>query len=51
MEGIITKWVTRWRAKGGVGDLRGAIHAIEKLIEVEQAAEERSKARAAQLGI
>ena len=33
LEGIITKWVTRWRFKGGVADLRKAQHAIEKLVE------------------
>lgn len=31
---IITKWVERWRDKGGVEDLRKAQHAIAKYIEV-----------------
>ena len=31
---IITKWVERWRDKGGVEDLEKARHAIEKYIEV-----------------
>jgi hypothetical protein len=31
---IITKWVERWRDKGGVEDLRKAQHAIEKYISV-----------------
>ena len=31
---IITKWVERWRDKGGLEDLLKARHAIEKYIEV-----------------
>lgn len=31
---IITKWVERWRDKGGVEDLKKAQHAIEKYIEL-----------------
>ena len=31
---IITKWVERWRDKGGVEDLEKARHAIDKYIEV-----------------
>jgi hypothetical protein len=31
---IITKWVERWRDKGGIEDLRKARHAIDKYIEV-----------------
>jgi len=31
---IITKWVERWRDKGGVEDLKKAQHAIQKYIEV-----------------
>ena len=30
---IITKWVERWRKKGGIEDLRKARHAIDKYIE------------------
>jgi hypothetical protein len=30
------KYITRFRAKGGVEDLRKAIHVIEMLIEFEQ---------------
>ena len=32
-EGNIIKYVSRWRHKGGVDDLRKAKHYIEKLIE------------------
>lgn len=31
---IITKWVERWREKGGLQDLCKARHAIDKYIEV-----------------
>lgn len=31
---IITKWIERWRKKGGLEDLRKARHAIDKYIEV-----------------
>ena len=31
---IITKWVERWRDKGGVEDLHKARHALDKYIEV-----------------
>ena len=29
------KYLTRWRDKGGIEDLRKAKHYIEKLIEIE----------------
>lgn len=31
---IITKWIERWRDKGGLEDLRKAYHALGKYIEV-----------------
>lgn len=34
-EGNIVKYVTRWREKGGVEDLRKARHYLDKLIELE----------------
>lgn len=34
-EGNAIKYLTRWRDKGGVDDLRKAKHYIEKLIELE----------------
>lgn len=34
-EGCVVKYVTRWRAKNGVADLRKAIHFLELLIELE----------------
>lgn len=34
-EGNICKYVTRWREKGGVEDLRKARHYIDKLIELQ----------------
>lgn len=35
LEGNVIKYISRWRQKGGVEDLRKAKHHIEKLIEVE----------------
>ena len=35
-EGNVVKYVTRWRDKNGVADLRKAIHYLELLIELEQ---------------
>lgn len=34
-EGNIVKYVSRWRDKGGVQDLRKAQHYLEKLIELQ----------------
>lgn len=36
-EGQITKYVSRWRDKGGIQDLEKARHFLDKLIEVEKA--------------
>ena len=33
---IITKWVERWRKKGGLEDLYKAQHALERYIKVEE---------------
>lgn len=40
-EGNVIKYVTRWRDKGGLDDLRKARHYIDLLIELEQAAARR----------
>lgn len=37
LEGTAIKYLSRWRSKNGIEDLRKAIHFIEKLIEVELA--------------
>lgn len=37
LEGNAIKYLTRWREKGGIEDLKKAQHYVEKLIEVEQA--------------
>lgn len=34
-ETYVVKYVTRWRDKGGVQDLKKAIHCLELLIELE----------------
>ena len=36
-QGIITKYVMRWREKGGIQDLEKGLHSLAKYIEVEQA--------------
>lgn len=36
IEGNVIKYVTRWRAKGGVQDLMKARHFIDLLIEMER---------------
>lgn len=38
-EGSVIKYVTRWRAKGGIPDLEKAKHFIELLIELEKKAQ------------
>lgn len=35
LEGCAIKYLSRWREKGGVNDLRKARHYIDKLIELE----------------
>ena len=35
-EGNCLKYVSRWKDKGGVEDLKKAIHYLEKLIELEE---------------
>lgn len=35
-EGSAIKYLTRWRCKGGIEDLRKAKHFIDLLIEMEQ---------------
>ena len=35
IEGSVIKYVSRWRAKGGVADLKKARHFIDLLIELE----------------
>jgi hypothetical protein len=36
LEGTAVKYVSRWRAKGGIQDLEKAVHALKYLIELEQ---------------
>lgn len=36
-EGCVIKYVSRWKEKGGVEDLRKARHFLDLLIEAEQA--------------
>lgn len=39
-QGQITKYVTRWKKKGGVLDLKKAKHFLDKYIELSEKAEE-----------
>jgi hypothetical protein len=34
LEGNIVKYISRWRDKGGIEDLRKVMHYTEKLIEI-----------------
>lgn len=34
LEGNVVKYVSRWKDKGGIDDLRKARHYLDKLIEV-----------------
>lgn len=36
-EGNVVKYVSRWRKKGGVADLKKAAHYLQKLIELAEA--------------
>lgn len=40
LEGNIIKYLTRWRDKNGVEDLRKAQHYLEKLIEINDVPKE-----------
>jgi len=37
LDGNAVKYLSRWRLKGGIQDLKKARHYIDKLIEVEEA--------------
>lgn len=37
LDGNAIKYLTRWREKGGIEDLKKAMHYVQKLIEVESA--------------
>jgi hypothetical protein len=36
LEGTALKYIARWRDKGGINDIKKAIHFLEKLVEVEE---------------
>ena len=36
LDGNAVKYLSRWKVKGGVQDLKKAQHYIEKLIEIEE---------------
>jgi hypothetical protein len=39
LEGNVIKYVSRWKDKGGIIDLKKARHYLDKLIELEEAKE------------
>ncbi len=45
-QGVITKYVERWKRKNGLEDLRKAQHYLEKYIELVEAAAAKDKAEA-----
>ena len=40
LEGTALKYIARWQDKGGLNDIKKAIHFLEKLVEVEEAKKE-----------
>lgn len=36
LDGTALKYISRWRHKGGVEDIKKAIHFLEKLVEEEE---------------
>jgi len=51
LDGTAIKYIARWKHKGGVEDIRKAIHFLEKLIEVENGHEHVSEGDQAVRGI
>lgn len=43
LEGTAIKYITRWKDKGGIQDIKKAIHFLEKLMEVYYAEEEKAR--------
>lgn len=43
LEGTAIKYITRWKDKGGIQDIKKAIHFLEKLMEVYYEEEQRAK--------
>lgn len=39
IEGCVIKYVSRWRDKGGIDDIKKAIHFLEMLIDLEKSKE------------
>lgn len=37
LDGTALKYIARWRDKGGINDIKKAIHFLEKFVEVEEA--------------
>lgn len=37
LDGTALKYIARWRDKGGINDIKKAIHFLEKFVETEEA--------------
>lgn len=48
IEGSVVKYVTRWKDKNGVEDLKKAIHLLEILIEMQENASQNCKTETTQ---
>jgi hypothetical protein len=42
LEGTALKYIARWKDKGGINDIKKAIHFLEKLVEVHTNAKSNS---------
>ena len=40
LDGTALKYISRWKDKGGITDLKKAIHFLEKLIEVTETSQQ-----------
>lgn len=47
-EAVIIEYLSRWRLKGGIADLKKARHWIDKVIEIEEAKLRKQKRRTGQ---
>lgn len=36
LEGTALKYIARWQDKGGINDIKKAIHFLEKLVEINE---------------
>ena len=51
LDGTALKYIARWRDKGGLDDIRKAIHFLEKFIEVESSKQASADSKKINVGI